>query len=294
MKNLVVTIFLFVNFNLSSFACDINGTTGIFPNNNMNIPTGLKSYSGLLSTRGLSQQRFNIVLDKVEKIYTNEFTKRGKKFILNRLWSNGQVNSYAHQEGDTWNIDMYGGLARYPQMTEDGYALVACHEIGHHLGGAPHSIDKTRSWGANEGQADYFANLKCMRKLFENDNNQQVVSKMPIPNEVKEKCSLVYKNANEYAICIRSSLAGLVLGKIMNELSQDGNVDFTTPDPSVVAVTFDGHPKSQCRLDTYFQASLCDKSISDDLSDNDYRVGTCTKSSGDEIGIRPTCWFNEI
>jgi hypothetical protein len=288
MKNLVVTIFLFVNFNLSSFGCDINGKTGFVPPNDMNIPIGLKSLGGL------TQQRFNFILDKVVRIYTNEFTKRGKKLVLNRLWSNGQVNAYAHQEGMAWNVDMYGGLARHSLITDDGYMLVACHEIGHHLGGAPHSVEKSRSWGANEGQADYFANLKCMRKLFENDNNQQIISKMFIPNEVKEKCSLVYKNDNEYAICVRTSIAGLVLGRVLNEVNQDGNIDFTTPDTSIAAVTFDGHSKSQCRLDTYFQASLCDKNISDNVSDNDYKIGTCTKSSGDEIGIRPSCWFKEI
>jgi Zn-dependent protease with chaperone function len=54
---------------------------------------------------------------------------------------------------------MFGGLARDPLVTKDGFSAVICHEIGHHIAGAPR---KGFSWASNEGQADYFATTKCL------------------------------------------------------------------------------------------------------------------------------------
>ena len=31
---------------------------------------------------------------------------------------------------------MFGGLAGHETITTDAFALVACHELGHHIGGA--------------------------------------------------------------------------------------------------------------------------------------------------------------
>jgi len=47
------------------------------------------------------------------------------------------VNAYASvdKQGQQF-IHMFGGLARHPLMTEDAFLLVACHEFGHHYGGA--------------------------------------------------------------------------------------------------------------------------------------------------------------
>ena len=288
MYRLVFTIAAFSCLSMSSFACDIDGRTGFIPKNNLRIDVGDKAAGGL------SLEQFNRVLSKIEKIYSPEFVSRQKKLLLNRFWESGEVNAYAHPDGNVANVDMYGGLARFPKMNEDGYSLVACHEIGHHLGGAPHAVGGDRAWAANEGQADYFGNLKCLRKVFADEDNQQIISKMVIPTIVTQKCSQVYKNQNEFALCVRTTLAGLVLGQVLNQLNKDTLINIATPEKTVVKKTFDDHPKSQCRLDTYFQASLCDKAVTDNVSDTDYKLGTCTISNGEKVGVRPACWFKEM
>jgi len=74
---------------------------------------------------------------------------------------------------------MFGGLARHETMTPDGFATVVCHELGHHLGGVPKKFSWFgNSWASNEGQADYFGIMKCLRKMFEHEDNVKIVKEI--------------------------------------------------------------------------------------------------------------------
>jgi len=293
MKSLLVaSIFtLSTAFTQASFACDIHGKTGIVPDNKLNIPVGIKAMGGI------NEIQFNKVIDRVGALYTNVVAKLGGNLQFERNWTDGTVNAYAHRDDETgkiWYVSMFGGLARHPQMTEDGFAVVVCHELGHQLGGFPKKKDPMGNlrWASNEGQADYFSTLKCLRNYFAGMDNQAAVAKLRVPAEVTKTCKQSFANAEEVAICQRSSMAGLNLGNFFKVLMETkAEVTFSTPDKAVVNVTFDGHPAAQCRLDTYFQGSLCDKSVSEDVSDTDGNQGTCTERNGDKIGLRPLCWF---
>ena len=109
---------------------------------------------------------FHLLIDKVEKVFNPVFFKQGKKLKINRYWESPVVNASDQLLSDESVINMYGGLARHSKMTTDGLALIICHEIGHHIGGAPkyHSRENG-NWGSSEGQADYFATLKCLIRL---------------------------------------------------------------------------------------------------------------------------------
>lgn len=277
----------------SSMACDIHGQTGIVENNSLYIPVGLKSFGGITETQ------FNKVIDRIATLYKTKAQSLGVQLIFNKNWTDGTVNAFAHRDqvnDKLWNISMFGGLARHPQMTEDGFAVVVCHELGHHLGGAPKKSNSTgeKRWASNEGQADYFATLKCLRKFFAGSNNQEVISKLNVPKILVNACRSSYANNEEVAICIRTSMAGEVLGNFFNALrNSTESLSFATPDKKIVSVTNDAHPASQCRLDTYFQGSLCDKNVNEEVSDTDANIGTCTRKNGDTVGLRPTCWFAE-
>lgn len=147
----------------TGFTCTPDGTEGIVPENNMNIPFNAKS------VYTIDQTEFNAVIDKVTAIYDPVVTQMGGELSVERNWDDGTVNAYASRRGGTWNIHMFGGLARHEAITSDGFALVVCHELGHHIGGAPKKGGWFGTWATNEGQADYFSTLKCLRKVFRGD-----------------------------------------------------------------------------------------------------------------------------
>jgi hypothetical protein len=221
----------------------------------------------------------------------------GAKLSFTTNWIDGTVNAYASREDAAekiWNISMFGGLARHPQMTEDGFALVVCHELSHHIGGAPRKKGKDGiiRWAANEGQADYYATLKCLRNYFADQNNQEALKNVNIPRIVKLLCQYSFANSNEIAICERSAMAGLTMGIFFKVLMNSTiDVGFSTADRSKVIVTNDSHPAAQCRLDTYFQGALCDRSVNEDTSATDPNQGACTEVNGDILGLRPACWY---
>jgi hypothetical protein len=265
----------------TAFACDIHGKSGFAPENNRQIP------ADSLATNGMTKERFNTIISRVEKAYSPIVKQKGGRLHIVRGWNDNTVNAYAKRTMLFWQINMFGGLARHPLVTDDGFMLVVCHELGHHIGGAP----KVSEWAANEGQADYYGTMKCMRKILENDDNQTIISNMKVDDEAQTKCQSMYHNQNEIALCERISMAGKSLALVLADLGGTSNVAFNTPDKSVVTATDDKHPAAQCRLDTYFSGILCDKSWDQDVDNRNPATGVCTKRDGYSNGTRPLCWY---
>lgn len=267
------------------YSCDQNGNSGFMPENNLSVGVNDKARSDM------TEERFNEIIDRVDKHYNPVVKALGGKLQWNRKWSDATVNASAQRFFKTYKVNMYGGLARHELVTDDGFAMVVCHELGHHLAGAPKVGGFMMKWASNEGQSDYFASLKCFRRVFESDDNQAIVAKLEVPELVSLKCSESYSDLNDIALCVRISLAGKSLANLLGSLRSTAEVKFETPDTSVVDTTNHKHPAAQCRLDTYFQGSLCDKRISDELSNSDAKVGTCNRDQGYTDGVRPLCWY---
>lgn len=268
-----------------AFSCDSLGLTGFAPENNLKIEVGDKA------SNNMTKEMFLDAVLRVSSVYESIVAEKGGKLIMNNRWDDATVNASAQQSGKNWQVNMYGGLARHPLVTVDGFMMVVCHELGHHIGGAPRKGGFGSAWASNEGQSDYFAGLKCMRRVLEKEDNIAIVSKMTIDAEVVTKCESIYKSESEIALCQRISMAGKSLAMLLGDLGGNSNVKFTTPDTSKVARTNDNHPAAQCRLDTYFQGTLCDKAISDDVDGKDALKGVCLKRDGYELGMRPLCWY---
>jgi hypothetical protein len=279
----------------SAFTCSEDGKDGFLPENDFYIPADQKSINGI------TEEEFNKAIDEVEVIYAPIISSMGAKLEINRNWSDGTVNAYAQQSGKTWKVAMFGGLARHATITKDAMALVVCHEIGHHIGGAPKKGASAggwwggagaASWASNEGQSDYFATLKCLRKSWINDNNEAIVKSLNAPKIVTDMCKKTYKkNKVDTALCVRTSMAGKSVSDLFSALGKLPETKFETPDAKVVGKTDDNHPKSQCRLDTYYQGSLCDVNMNEDVSQKEEVQGTCHGSLGHKVGTRPLCWF---
>lgn len=258
---------------------------GIVPENNLWIGVDDKS------ANGITEQEFNEIMDVLEDIYTPIFKEHGDNFKIIRNWTDGTVNAYANRAGSTAQIHMFGGLARYNGMNKVGMAMVACHEIGHHLGGKP---KVTRflfpSWASNEGQSDYFATLKCMRKYLRIDPID--ISAYDLSTTAIDMCEKAWTSDEEIQICKVTNVGSAALAGVLNDLRGASTpVSFDTPDPKVVSKTDHKHPAAQCRLDTYFQGTLCDKDHNDEIDLSSETSAQCNRKDGYTTGVRPLCWY---
>ena len=271
-------------YSTQAFAC-VDGH-GFLPKNDMKIPPFDKFEKRLKGLQGIDESEFNMVLDKIKAVYDPIVRQHGGNLVFQREWNNSEVNAYAERQGNNYIVKMFGGLARHQVMTSDGFALVACHEVGHHIGGSPKYPGQ---WAASEGQSDYFANLKCLRKVFRKDDNKDIIKNMNIPQTVKTKCEASFKNEAEQALCQRISMAGLSAASLF---SNGNNPEFDRPDPNVVASTYHKHPAPQCRLDTYFAGSICPVDDDDEIGQSNPNKGTCNREDTTyAYGYRPLCWY---
>lgn len=288
LKQVLVTLIASMLTLSNAFSCVMNektGETGFLPENNLKIAIGSKM------ANDMTKETFMATIDRVTNTLQPFFTKQGAKLTANKKWDDNTVNASAMQYGNgDWRINMFGGLARHQLVTVDGFMIVICHEIGHHIGGAPRGQSNT-SWASVEGQSDYFAALKCMKRVIETDDNISIVAGMQVDPEVKKQCQLVYKSESEVAICERIAMAGNSVAKLLASFGDKPDISFTTPDTSVVSRTSEEHPKAQCRMDTLFQATLCDKNINDEVSKDNPIPGTCISKDGYTKGVRPLCWY---
>jgi hypothetical protein len=269
------------------------------PKNDVKVPIGSQK-----AGQGLDESTYNSAIDIVENYYKPIVAAQGATLTINRMWTNDTANSTAHRSGKKWYVDAYGGLARLAIMTKDAEVAVLCHEMGHHLGGFPQGKGIFgSSWASNEGQADYFATMKCFRRVSENDDNAGIMASAVVPNEVKDGCKNTWRSTKEISLCEREAAAGSVLAQVLYDLGHGTHSkasprgepatapSYSTPDTSVVSATNDAHPMAQCRLDTYFNGAICGVAATEDFGKSEGKTGACAQEKGDTVGYRPTCWY---
>ena len=258
---------------------------GFLPPNNLKIPVGSAN------AKGIQDAQFNEVINTIEKIYKPIVAAQGKVLQINRLWTDATVNANASQSGNKYLLNMYGGLARHEAITMDGFTLVVCHELGHHLGGAPKKSGFS-GWASIEGQSDYYANLKCLRQVFA-DSSASAFTRMSQGDEVAQKsCEAAFSAPADRAVCLRAAMAGKSVANLFKTLRNETVTPrFDTPDANVVTALYTDHPGTQCRMDTYLAGSLCTQPVAAGLANDNAAAGTCTRSAGFPGGFRPLCWY---
>ncbi|MBX3032471.1 MAG: hypothetical protein KF865_01005 [Bdellovibrionaceae bacterium] len=219
----------------------------------------------------ISEMTVNRILQVTQQVYSPLFRQAGfAPLRLMSRWQDDSVNAFAipcNQPGYLGHpqypkecqlmrtaddvitpfslVVLFGGLARHPLMTPEGLVLVACHEIGHHLGGFPRYKNNT-AWGSTEGQSDYFATAKCARRIFAAlGQNAAWAQRAPVPLDVRVQCQASFPQSAEQAgICMRSALGGLSLARVLSTArgADPRVIDFRNKNQNAVPVTFEGHP----------------------------------------------------
>lgn len=262
-----------------------------FPSNDMKISTRIKSVGGI------TLLEFNRSIDNFEVIMRNFVNERtGKKLVIEKDWENESVNAHATlDESDNPVIIVNGGIARHPEMNVDGLYFILCHELGHHLGGAPKQFRGTstkRSWSSAEGQADYFASSKCLPYFFSKLNETKNVD----VHFSEKSLSIVDEVCQDY-VCRRSIFAGQVYANVYASVKRSFKTpSLETPAWEVVRRTNFKHPSAQCVLDTVSAGAYCDETRGLDFDNSDYKIGSCfrVEESENARGARPRCWFSPI
>jgi len=294
MKKNLIALFSTV-FGLYFFTQDLYGS---LPENNLHLQDKLYRES-----TQMTEAKFLEIIEQVGRVYRPIVKAHGAQLVIEPNWEDSTVNAYAQQIEDVWHVAMFGGLARRPEVTEDGFALVVCHELGHHLGGFPFY---TGDYAASEGQADYFATQACARKVWANDIQKNADARMTVDPVAKRSCDKIWETEEEQELCYRITMAGYSLADLLSALGGDKKkVSFATPDRNQVPSTKESHPDAQCRLDTYTAGALCDRTFSDlfipgkntvvsnpTIAENAASFVSCTASDFYDLGARPRCWFS--
>jgi len=255
----------------------------------------------------MTEAEFRDAIEKARVRYEPIVASHGGRLTIIGDWNSNTLNASASQMGSAWRVNMYGGLARHPEMTLDGFTMVVCHELGHHLAG----FSFTRSpfggtWAANEGQSDYFAAHSCSKELWGEDYELNVTFRETVPAIVQQRCDGVWETVEEQDLCYRVNAAGESLARVLSSLKKDPSFpQFDTPDANKVGQTDNRHPQAQCRMDTTFAASVCKAEFNPNLipgkgksnpfgpeAELESSENTCMEVSGFEEGLRPRCWFS--
>jgi hypothetical protein len=254
----------------------------------------------------IDEATFNAIIDRAYDFYQPIVSSYGATLEIMRGWEYDDVNALAGRSGDIWTVIMFGGLARAPEVTADGFALVICHEMGHHLGGYPFSAGAT--WSGSEGQSDYFATHSCARQMWRDDDNTGFGEH--VHPTAKTHCDAEWNHQSERDLCYRVSFAAQSLGDLLGSL-EGATASYDTPDETRVSMTRKSHPNAQCRLDTYLAGSLCKVEpnpyqipginalidIDSIYAEQESALQQCSRASHDlsVYGVhdiyRPRCWF---
>lgn len=260
----------------------------VIPYNDLNIPASQIRVKN--SGIQVHENDYNNVLKLLYKLYAPVVKARGEvELVFKSDWQDGTVNAYATRETETWTVHVPGGIARAQGMTKDSFALIVCHELGHHLGGAPKTF-LYEGWPSAEGQADYFATSKCLKRYYEELWNEEY-SLENVPEKVVSDCNHTHKNLRDVKVCIRSLMASVAFGNFLNQLpGAKGKISINTTDSRVVKGTnTNDYPRPQCRLDTLYQGGLCTISSKEENDMEDPAIGNCIDET--KPGTRPRCWF---
>ncbi len=261
-----------------------------------------------LGVDGLEKGQFDAIIDKIENLYRPIFGKLGATLVVDRLWESEEANAFAFKNGSEWHVELHGGLARRSEVTLDAYALVICHEVGHHLGGFPFTF----SGMSNEGQSDFYATHTCAPIIWGDEKEKNAEFRSISPETVIKSCNIAWDDRDRRNLCYRTAVAGKSVSDFF-AANSGTTTYFDKKEQNKVSQTINFHPQAQCRLDTYVEGALCvvppevnyipgknnpsgANSVAAEIESAAY---TCSQRSELMYGFdlnghfRPGCWYKE-
>ncbi len=103
---------------------------------------------------------------KVISLFSDSLKKIQANVVLDAQWESPYFGAGIAYYDNYFYMRIFGGTTRVEGMSLDAYAALACHELGHIIGGAPYQTILGAEWSSSEGQADFFAASVCLPKYF--------------------------------------------------------------------------------------------------------------------------------
>jgi hypothetical protein len=187
----------------------------------------------------VSLEKANQVSSRLFLQHFNEvLAKTTKPLVIQLQWESPYFGGGALQDDSLVYVRIFGGMVRTPEMTEDIYALILCHEIGHMIGGEPYQDIPGAEWTSVEGQADFFAASVCLPRYFKT-------------LEPSLSADLIQQ---------RIELAGLGFLQLSQKYATSNQEPVSLEKTATeVATELNRHsyPSDQCRLDTFKAGASC-------------------------------------
>lgn len=192
--------------------------------NDLARPTGTK----------LPKARFHAVVKLMEQEFQSFAQANGRVLEFYTDYNEDWAQAFARR-WETDQVIVYGGASGLNGGSEDSFALILCHEVGHLYGGEPWS--DTYNKLSLEGQADYWSTSECFKRI---------VSKLSLKKA--NESSLKYCGGDE--TCARMTDAALVVTAFYADNRNLVHPKIETPDETIAETMNRTHPLPQCRLDT--------------------------------------------
>ncbi len=304
LKNALTLFILFIPLTLFAFVSEKTNWK-----KDLEKGFSVNTHDEVIAKVRVNEQDFFTLLNQIEDHFQNDFKVKGTEFRINKNWdskaiqsfsqltqlnystsNSNRANNYSPAITKRFEIMVPGGLGHIPTMTIDSLALAVCHEMGHYLGGAPKFTSQSGNWKSVEGQADYYATSKCLKKLFYNrPENRAAFSQQPA--YLKKK---IEKICDSY-LCARIVAAGYHFAQTVAYVQAENrlpSLDFK--DLNSLQYILQDLPGTQCRLDTLVAGAICNVSVGEDFDPVDVSAGACMADGLDPKeakGARPSCWF---
>lgn len=107
---------------------------------------------------------------KVISLFSDSLKKIQANVLLDAQWESPYFGAGIAYYDNYFYMRIFGGTTRIEGMSLDAYAALACHELGHIIGGVPYQTIPGAEWSSSEGQADFFAASVCLPKYFREQN----------------------------------------------------------------------------------------------------------------------------
>lgn len=177
----------------------------------------------------ITATNFYLVPARIIGLMSNEISAAGYPLQLDAQWDSPFFGAGVSFYDNAYKIMILGGMTRVAEMTEDAYAAIVCHEIGHIIGGEPHQTITGAEWSSSEGQSDFFAASVCLPRYFKATGEKNISARI-------EKAGFEMMNA---------------LRKFDSN-SADKTLSRTRPPmPAVKETLINKYPSVQCRYENF-------------------------------------------